>query len=133
MNAKELHDLYAPLWAAVPETRPKDLFLSAGYKQEPPIWWFLSSQWAADDAQRFGAYENICTDEAAAALCRVEAEDWLGRFVKWNEAWVYDGVPGHWSVHELLEGEDRRMIGAGPTKHHAIVLACHAVHSASPR
>jgi hypothetical protein len=47
MNAKELHDLYAPLWAKHPGTRPQT--------QEG---------------------EQALSD-AAAAICRVAVEDWL--------------------------------------------------------
>jgi len=42
MNARELHDLYAPLWAKVPETRPqlycdKELTLTGSTIHHAPI------------------------------------------------------------------------------------------------
>lgn len=65
MTAQELHDLYAPLWEKVPETKPAyldkiEILPVDGYAKE----WFL------DNGVRPGA-------EMRAALCRVAVEDWL--------------------------------------------------------
>lgn len=134
MNASELAAVYERLWAAVPATRPKDLFLSV-YRLEEPKWWFQPSQAAADYEQQCGAYENICTDEAAAALCRVAAEDWLEEncprdywtFGKSCNGGYYVNIVGL-SYGEISESD----VYEGPTIHHALVLACLAVHNASP-
>lgn len=75
MHPKELHDLYAPLWDAVPETRPRDTEPGApdwmlDYDDVTGMWWFTE----AGTGRQIG--EDV-VPAAAHALCRVAAEDWL--------------------------------------------------------
>lgn len=91
MNAKELHDLYAPLWARCPDTRPKHVDdersdippvpveLHPSYEFDGAITsflWCYPDRFDEDDPTNLEAYEGVGTVEAAA-LCRVAVEDWL--------------------------------------------------------
>lgn len=74
MNAKELHDIYAPLWEKVPETSPGKAVL----------WW--DEKWSAFQVCWGDGSNNWSPspDVVVAALCRVTVDDWLrvrGRFI----------------------------------------------------
>jgi hypothetical protein len=111
MDAKELHDLYAPLWARVPETRPTGLWCfdyEDGHRFEttPALWDFADLD-----------------NPANAALCRVAVEDWLRakaygvlELSSFNEVRIADRGHG---------GSVSRY--SGPTIHHALVAAAHAL------
>lgn len=90
MNAKELHDLYAPLWALVPETEPRTNV--GGHSLvlcfDGSVWGWGCEVVGCDQACRkanLWGYdgEDIIEDDltlgvcAAAAICRVSVEDWL--------------------------------------------------------
>ncbi len=114
MNAKELHDLYAPLWAKVPETRPEDLYWTERY----------GGEWADDEGDYWG------DPAGAAALCRVAVEDWL-RVAGADVTTQYGGQV------RLESGDGRINFGmldqtcfGGPTIHHALVAAALAVAGA---
>ena len=123
MNAKELHDLYAPLWAAVPETRPINVRLhTAGWFEQYP-------HPTVNNAQAF----TSLTDTTLAALCRVAVEDWII-----SQPEYCNGI-GMFSIgqHEravVLEGRRMRPSDSftGPTIHHALVAAALAVAKAKP-
>lgn len=126
MNAKELASTYEPLWAAVPETRPGMLgFMGADDpkgRTDLNCWWRFGKPWFDDDA--------------AAALCRVAAEDWLEENCP-LDYWTFarNRVPvGRYCVNivGLSYGEiDESLVYEGPTIHHALVAACLAVHASS--
>lgn len=143
MNASELA-IYAPLWTAVPETRPtdgeRDLICDGG-----------RVGWATYDGR--GGYYIHDRDQVpgfiTAALCRVAAEDWLLR--KFRRGGVFNpsvtiqidchDAAGQWPaafsvrIDHSPGDEDAERVGhgEGPTIHHALVAACLAIHaSASP-
>lgn len=115
MTAKELHDLYAPVWELVPETIP--LWLHYDATAEPC--WVLEGE--ADD---FG----VIRTETAAALCRVAAEDWAmahGFTIKTTSRdlpWRTDAV-GLFRG-EAVEGTEWHY---AMTIHHALTAAVRAV------
>lgn len=139
MTAKELHDLYAPLWAKVPETRP--------FHKDFPIVFHEDE----DDGDRFRVqteprHWHSLSDKIAAALCRVAVEDWLRNDVVTSHT-VY-GEPNHdlmpkysseedgtsifldWPCKWATQGidvEDGAAMFTGPTIHHALVAAALAV------
>lgn len=98
MNAKEIHDLYAPLWERVPETRPRDL--------------------CEEDGNLF--VEDVEDGDAIIlAICRSAALEWL-----WGLGFSVDMGPyksGGWFVevdhmhHEAVD--DRKPLD------HALVAA----------
>lgn len=125
MNAKELHNLYAPLWAAVPETRPqlvRSVVTADGFE--------LGDDDYADAPDKVVAYN--------AALCRVAAEDWLRnhcavRLAPLVESDVSESVAIDCGVQRENEPDDAWIADfPGATIHHALVAACLAVHNASP-
>lgn len=78
MDAKELHDLVAPLWERVPETRPADVNGNTlGLDPEHPVC-FAWLHECEEKCCRHGAVGRIGFQEAAA-LIRVAIEDWLIR------------------------------------------------------
>jgi len=120
MNAKELHDLYAPLWEKVPETKPAGLVLRGSF-------------WATDrkNGQQFRGFFDV-DSISAAALCRVAVEDWLISQINAKQRLAGTGpdalvlkpntallmTDGGWdkiSLNNTTHG------GTGPTIHHALV------------
>lgn len=142
MNAKELHDLYATLWEAVPETRPTKRLD------------YINGTWFLDENQERAESASIFVEDAAA-ICRVAAEDWLVCGGRANEnpsrepftikfMAMLDGdysvIREHWhwldqdptDPNGLIGGDGRRILTRGPTIHHALVAACLAVHNSAP-
>ena len=117
MNAKELASIYKPLWDVVPEARPD---------QQDQVF----GEWI-----RSHVIEGYAAT-AAAALCRVAAEDWLEENCP-LDYWTFarNRVPvGRYCVNivGLSYGEiDESLVYEGPTIHHALVAACLAVHASS--
>jgi predicted RNase H-like HicB family nuclease len=120
MDAKELHDLYATLWARVPEMRPRRVIndrtdlLTWHDEGEHRQWW----EWNSTDPVDF---------DSAAALCRVAVEEWLianssclHEFSFGNEFRVGAGP-----ILSPLSGDYHE--ASGPTIHHALVSAAHAL------
>lgn len=115
MTAKELHDLYAPLWALVPETNPNGLVMGR-------------------EVLHHGLFGMIHT-EAAAALCRVAVEDWLHAQEYSTTIGAIDPnapdcdkwVELYWPGHPDADPERSLVFFPGPTIHHALVAAALAV------
>ncbi len=113
MNAKELHDLYAPLWELVPETSPDGGFGGslALHPNGKSLWWLDAGT------------PIPCGLTAAAALCRVAVEDWLiGRGFEVNKS----AIPSGFWVGVDDAGHVQKA-DSGPTIHHALVAAAMAV------
>ncbi len=138
MNAKELHDLYGPLWDRVPETRPK-----FGHRFFTYLAWSMPVD-GGDDFYHEGfvwKYGNekprladCRNDVEVAALCRVAVEDWLTRdVVNYSlEISKYLGRPPElrWRVYAFAGNGLDVASGSGPTIHHALVAAALAVADA---
>lgn len=138
LTAAELHDLYAPLWAKVPETQPK---------------WYIDDA-NHDDGLLIGRSSELsphncdAVTEMNAHLCRVACEDWILRQGQHAETSTALGEPfhlviiptgdgyrirrDHWDWIDsdptnpdgLICGEGRKVLTPeGPTIHHALVAA----------
>lgn len=133
MTAKELHALYAPLWAAVPDCVP----LWLHYDAESDPCWVLEG-----DAGDTG----VVRTETAAVLCRCAAEDWM--IHQFNQRCAYislarmsgedyfvnrhsPGILDFDANGKIIESAQYRTSHRGPTIHHALVRACLAVHGSS--
>lgn len=127
LNAKELHDVYAPLWALVPETRPVQLTFNANAAPGEYTW--------------FDGPSGCYTHQAANA-CRIAVEDWIRERrvfalmdhdaddVAHGECTeVYGFVPGDEGSYDP---NDEVTNFSGPTIHHALVVTALAIHSAGP-
>ncbi len=105
MNAKELHDLYGPLWERVPETRPPGLCFGPEYSFRGT--WIMSVD------------GGMCGERVIASLCRCAVEDWL--------------VSRGFNFWPQKCKEGYHILGwAGPTLHHALVAAAMAVAEGKP-
>lgn len=128
MNAKELFDIYGPLWLAAPDAKPTDIYFeddsrmfgNIGGGDPVPSFWFNGG-------------EVVCADVAAAALCRVAVEDYLDR--EWYSLIVTRTWPGprvRWFLASgfTTSNDGQVLIGEytdAPTKDHALVSAALAV------
>ena len=124
MNAKELFELYRPLWDKVPETRPRPKplsvygieYMDAHPSEDVEAGWYWRDN--------IGFLGDPLDEMAVAALCRATVENWL-----WTQAETFRIVPacgftdGQWYVQFT---SDRPQV-EGPTIHHALVSAALAV------
>ena len=123
MNAKELAELYEPLWMLVPETRPTRLL----------VWLFSEERgWYHDFRARLPNHysESAEMNDTNAALCRVSVEDWLEEHAP--ERITVGGSVEGWYVKTCPQGAYHGDLGHGPTIHHALVAAALAVAKAKP-
>lgn len=128
MNAEELHDLYAPLWDKVPETRPKALYVEAA----PVFGLDCVDLWKLVELPHDSYVVGHWDVETNATLCRVAVEDWLISQINAKQRLAGTGpdalvlkpntallmTDGGWdkiSLNNTTHG------GTGPTIHHALV------------
>ena len=135
LTAKELHDLYDPLFALVlPDAWLNDIAFVGGK------WWLKVS-----------GFDNSfpISVAIAAALCRVAVEDWLRNFQTSStqdgepnsdlmpklsddheNTYVFLTWPRRWDTVEVDVEDDSAMF-SGPTIHHALVACALAVAKVS--
>lgn len=129
MNAKELHELYAPLWALVPETRPEQLVVydpeNGTHLVNPatePTWYLDSDN---DDVNATLCRVKVLDSfKRAIHICPAEPPDWPRVFVNWEEE-----LPDKDVTVTSFDGVDYARF-AGPTLNHALVSAAMAVAKA---
>lgn len=122
MTPKELHDLYAPLWAREPGTRPSSGTPRSSYSYTFELQENMDEFWFEFMNPLSGFGCGGIDDQAAAALCRVTVEDWLFRscYGRWEI-----GARANFDGSEPTEFECGGF--RGPTIHHALIAAAMAV------
>ena len=113
MDSKALYDLYKPLWEEVPETRP-------------PITFNVEACRFTDDS--IPLVPERLTHAAAAALCRVDVEDFLTK-EGGSKVSICRSVEAMFVRVDLPSGK-HCYFDEGPTIHHALVAAALAVAKA---
>jgi hypothetical protein len=122
LTAKDLHDLVAPLWAAVPETVPTWTYDVLSYRLLYDDKW-IDFLWACNT----GPICRRCTPREAKVYIIHAIEEWV--LAKKGDLHTCDVR----SYQEwLVTAEDGNFTAKGPTRLHALVRLAMAIHEDNP-